>query len=82
MITKEQLREMCFLPNGGVKPKAEVRAEMINKLILDEMMDIDEAENLIDKSLREFNLWGEPSIEELLKDDEDGDVIANEVKQS
>lgn len=70
MITKEQLREMCFETTGEVKPKAGVRAEMINKLILDEMMDIDEAEDLIDKSLREFNLWGEPSLEDLLKDDE------------
>lgn len=70
MITKDELRAMCFAPDGTVRPKAEVRAEMINKLILDEMMDIDEAEDLIDKSLREFNLWGEPTLEDLLKDDE------------
>jgi len=61
---------MCFEPDGAVKLKADVRAEMINKLILEEMMDIDEAEDLIDKSLREFNLWGEPSLEDLLRDDE------------
>lgn len=61
---------MCFNPDGTIRPKAEVRAEMINKCILDEMMDIDEAEDLIDKSLREFNLWGEPTLEDLLKDDE------------
>ena len=77
MITKEQLRAMCFNPDGTVRPKAEVRAEMINKCILDEMMDIDESEDLIDKSLREFNLWGEPTLEDLLKDDEPDDVIAN-----
>jgi hypothetical protein len=71
MITKEQLRAMCFNPDGTVRPKAEVRAEMINKCILDEMMDIDESEDLIDKSLREFNLWGEPTLEDLLKDDEE-----------
>lgn len=41
---------------------------MINRLILDEMMDIDEAEDLIDKSLREFNLWGEPRLEDLIKE--------------
>ena len=68
---------MCFNPDGTVRPKAEVRAEMINKCILDEMMDIDESEDLIDKSLREFNLWGEPTLEDLLKDDEPDDVIAN-----
>jgi hypothetical protein len=70
-MTKDQLRALCFNPDGFVRPKAEVRAETINKLILDEMMDIDEAEDLIDKSLREFNLWGEPSLEDLLRDDED-----------
>lgn len=70
-MTKDQLRALCFNPDGSVRPKAEVRAETINKLILDEMMDIDEAEDLIDKSLREFNLWGEPSLEDLLRDDED-----------
>lgn len=68
MVTKEDLRLMCFTPNGTVRPKAEVRAEMINRLILDEVMDIDEAEDLIDKSLREFNLWGEPRLEDLIKE--------------
>lgn len=61
---------MCFNADGSVKPKAECRADMINVLILDEMMDIDEAEDLIDKSLLEFNLWGEPSLEDLLSDTE------------
>lgn len=68
MVTKEDLRAMCFTPAGTIRPKAEVRAEMINRLILDEMMDIDEAEDLIDKSLREFNLWGEPRLEDLIKE--------------
>lgn len=67
-MTKDQLRALCFTPEGAVRPKAECRAEMINKLIIDEMMDIDEAEDYIDKSLREFHLWGEPTLEELLKD--------------
>jgi RNA processing factor Prp31 len=71
MVTKEQLLAMCYDEKGGVKAKPECRADMINKLILDEMMDIDEAENLIDKSLREFNLWNEPTLEDLLKDDEE-----------
>lgn len=62
---------MCFNEDGTVRLKADIRAEMINKLILEEMMDIDEAEDLIDKSLREFNLWGEPTLEDLLKDDEE-----------
>ncbi len=70
MINKEELRALCFNQDGSVKKKAECRAEIINKLILDEMMDIDDAENLIDKSLREFNLWNEPTLEELLRDDD------------
>ncbi len=71
MATKEQLRSMCYNETGGVRPKPECRAEMINHLILEEMMDIDEAEDLVDQSLREFNLWGEPRLEDLLKDLED-----------
>lgn len=71
MADKELLRRMCYTEAGAVKPKPECRAEMINHLILEEMMDIDEAEDLVDKSLREFNLWGEPRLEDLLKDWED-----------
>lgn len=61
---------MCYTETGAVKPKPECRAEMINRLILDELEDIDEAENFVDASLREFNLWGEPRLEDLLRDDE------------
>lgn len=73
MIAKEELRKICYNPDGSVRPKAECRAEMINRIILDvkETMDIDEAETYVDKSLREFNLWGEPSLEELLRDDDE-----------
>ena len=71
MTTTEELRALCNAPEGGIRPKAECRAVMINKLILDDMMDIDEAENLIDKSLREWNLWNEPRIEDLLAEDEE-----------
>ncbi len=77
-MTKEELKKMCFNEDGSVKPKAECRADMINVLILDEMMDIDAAENLIDKSLLEFNLWGEPRLEDLLK--EIGDDFEKEEK--
>lgn len=65
---------MCFNADGSVKPKAECRAEMINVLILDEMMDIDEAETFIDKSLLEFNLWGEPRLEDLLRETEEDET--------
>ena len=83
MIPKENLREMCFNPDGSVKPKAECRAEMINLLILDpnENIDIDEAENFIDKSLREFNLWNEPRLEDLLREDEEEKKTSTEIKE-
>ena len=74
MVTKEDLRKMCYRDDGSVKLKTECRADMINRLILTEMMDIDEAENMIDSALREFNLWNEPTLEELFRDDEPEDT--------
>ena len=49
---------------------------MINALILDADtdIDIDGAENMVDKLLREWNLWNEPTLEELLRDDEPSDA--------
>lgn len=69
MTTQDDLRAICQNENGGVRPKPECRALMINKLILDDLMDIDEAENLVDKSLREWNLWNEPRLEDLLAEE-------------
>lgn len=71
MLNKETLQNLCYDEHGALKPKEACRAAMINTLILDEMMDIDEAEDAIDKLLRELNLWGEPSLEDLLRDDEE-----------
>ena len=73
MIEKDELKKLCYNQDGSVRPKAECRAELINRIILDvkETMDIDEAENYVDKSLREFDLWGEPKLEDLLRDDEE-----------
>ena len=73
MISKEQMRAFCYNEQGALKPKAECRAGLINMLILEDGLDIDAAEDLVDKSLREWNLWGEPTLEELLKDDEPHD---------
>lgn len=55
----QAMKEMCYKENGDLKTKPECRAIIINKLILDEMMDIDEAEDLVEKSLREWDLWNE-----------------------
>lgn len=70
MTLKERMRAFCFNEQGILKPKAECRAGLINMLILEEGEDIDTAEDLVDKSFREWNLWNEPTLEELLKDDE------------
>lgn len=57
------MKQLCFNEDGSVRTKNECRAVIINKLILDELMDIDEAEDLVEKSLREWNLWNEETGE-------------------
>ncbi len=76
MITKEQMRAFCYNENGSLKPKAECRAGLINMLILEDGMDIDTAEDFVDKSLREWNLWGEPTLEELLREEADDEAAS------
>lgn len=72
-LSEELVGKLCY-ENGALKPKAECRAGLINHLILEDSYDIDEAENITDRTLRAMNLWNEPRIEDLLKDDE-GEVI-------
>lgn len=64
MENSETLKHLCFDEKGALKPKNECRAVIINHLILDEMMDIDESEDLADKTLRELNLWPEEKKED------------------
>jgi hypothetical protein len=64
MSNPEDLKKLCYDEKGGVRPKSECRAVLINHLILDEMMDIDEAEDLAEKTLQEVNLWTEGDKEE------------------
>lgn len=59
MQDAETLRKLCYDEKGSVKSKPECRASIINHLILEEMIDIDEAEDLAEKTLRESNLWPE-----------------------
>lgn len=58
----ERFKPLCFDERGGLKPKEECRASLINHLILDEGMGVDEAEDLTDKSLRESGLWPVPDF--------------------
>lgn len=69
LLDEALIKQHCYTETGALKPKAECRAALINHLILEEMMDIDEAENRTDKTLRILNLWNEPTLEELLGDD-------------
>ncbi|MFA6429436.1 MAG: hypothetical protein WCV84_02965 [Patescibacteria group bacterium] len=67
-IDPQVLEKLCYNEQGILKTKSECRASLINKLILDDMIDIDEAENHVDKFLREKNYWNEPTLEEILGD--------------
>ncbi len=80
MITKEQMLAFCYNENGSLKPKPECRAGLINMLILEDGLGVDEAEDFVDKCLREWNLWGEPTLEELLKEDEEDPAPESEPK--
>ena len=61
MPDQELLRKLCYKDDGALKTRPECRAAMINHLILEELMDIDEAEDLVEKNLREWNLWEAPN---------------------
>ena len=63
MADPQTLHQLCVDEKGAPKPKNECRAAIINHLILDEMMDIDEAEDLAEKTLRETGFWPEEKIE-------------------
>jgi len=59
MATQEALRQLCLDEKGQPKEKNECRAVIINHLILDEGLDIDEAEDLAEQTLRESHFWDE-----------------------
>ncbi|MBI5654819.1 hypothetical protein HZC53_04170 [Candidatus Uhrbacteria bacterium] len=63
MNTTESLRALCFDEKGQPKPKNDCRATIINHLILEESLDIDEAEDLAEKTLNQSGLWPDPKDE-------------------
>ncbi|MDD5438542.1 MAG: hypothetical protein PHC70_05395 [Patescibacteria group bacterium] len=69
MANSEELKKLCYDDKGDVRTKSECRAVLINHLILDEMMDIDEAEDLAEKTLQEVNLWKDEDKQEPLPPD-------------
>jgi len=58
MATPDELLALGREENGDLKTVLEARAAMINHLILEEMMDIDEAEDLVDETIHGSGLWG------------------------
>lgn len=66
MPNPEVLKALCYDDAGDVKPRTECRTTLINHLILEDMMDVDEAEDLVEKTLNGLALWPEEkkSIEE------------------
>lgn len=69
LLEESLIKKHCYSETGALKPKAECRALLINHLILEEMLDIDDAENRTDKTLRMMNLWNEPTLEDILRED-------------
>jgi hypothetical protein len=59
------IEKLCY-EKDVLKPKPDCRAVLIDHCILEDDFDIDEAEDAVDKALRERNLWNEPSLEEIL----------------
>ncbi len=57
------LHVYCYDEHGKLKPQNECRASMINHLILDDGLDIDAAEDLADKALRESGFWQIPKFD-------------------
>jgi hypothetical protein len=59
MANPEVLKALCYDDSGNVKPRPECRSTLINHLILEDMLDVDEAEDVVDKTLNELALWPE-----------------------
>jgi hypothetical protein len=59
MVDPVKLHVLCLDETGAPKPKNECRAAIINHLILEEMLDIDEAEDLAEKTLRDTGFWND-----------------------
>ncbi|MHB8830519.1 MAG: hypothetical protein ACYC44_00110 [Patescibacteria group bacterium] len=73
MANPETLKQLCYDEKGAVKPKPECRAALINHLILDESMDIDDAEDLAEKTLQEVNLWEQPEAAPATSPEKEGE---------
>lgn len=59
MADMNAIRSLCYDHAGQAKTKDDCRAVVINHLILEEMLDVDEAEERTDRILNELGLWPE-----------------------
>lgn len=59
------IEKLCY-EKDALRPKPDCRAALIDYCILEDDFDIDEAEDAVDKALRERNLWNEPRLEDIL----------------
>ncbi|MFA5186148.1 MAG: hypothetical protein WC551_06685 [Patescibacteria group bacterium] len=57
MNTPDSLRALCLDDKGQPRPKNDCRATIINHLILEESLDIDEAEDLAEQTLNQSGFW-------------------------
>ena len=57
MQNNESFRPLCLDESGNPKEKTDCRAAIINHLILEDLMDVDEAEDKTEEILNELNLW-------------------------
>lgn len=69
MADPKTLRALCLDEDGTPKSKQAARAAIINHLILEETMDIDDAEDLADATMRESGFWPEPAADATGSDD-------------
>jgi hypothetical protein len=64
MANPEVLKALCFDESGNAKPRSECRSTLINHLILEDSMDVDEAEDVVESTLNGLALWPENGEEE------------------
>lgn len=64
MADANEIRSLCYDHAGQPKTKDDCRAIVINHLILEEMLDVDEAEEHTEKLLNELGLWPEEKRQE------------------
>lgn len=58
----ESIRALCLDDAGNPKEKTDCRALLINHFILDELSDVDEAEEKTEAMLNELGLWKEEEL--------------------